>query len=108
MTLATAFILFADVSEKIDPFIHTEAEAAEEHHAIMMVEEDHQQTQAGFNAYTLRLLLEQEIGILILKIESEEDAVEKTLLQAELESKQEFIRQLEKEEREQMMKGTSG
>lgn len=105
VALLGAIGTLTDFPEKVDPLIHTEAEAKEEHHQIYMASEQAQQTQAGFNAYTLRLLLEQEIEILKLKIETEEDPDEKKLLEAQLASKLAFIHKLELEEREQMMKG---
>lgn len=108
VAIVSTISMFADVPDKVDPWIHTEAEAAEEHHAIIMAEEQVQQTQAGFNAYTLRLLLEQEIEILLLQIEAEEDAAELRILEAELAAKLAFIERLELEEREQMMKGAEG
>lgn len=108
VAIVSTISMFADVPNKVDPWIHTEAEAAEEHHAIMMAEEKQQQTQAGFNAYTLRLLLEQEIEILLLQIEAEDDEAELRILEAKLAAKLEFIERLELEEREQMMKGEPG
>jgi len=105
VSIASAVSMFADVPNKVDPWIHTEAEAEQEHSQILMAEEQAQQTQAGFNAYTLRLLLEQEIAILELQIEAEEDEAAKKLLEAQLASKHAFIHQLEEEERKQMLKG---
>lgn len=105
VVIATALGLLLDVSEKFDPWIHTEAEAAEEHNAIILAEEQVQQTQAGFNAFTLRLLLEQEIELLELQIEVEDDEEEKSSLKYQLKKKQDFIQQLEDEERRQMLKG---
>lgn len=107
IVVATALSLLLDVSEKFDPWIHTESEAAEEHEAIIMAEEEVQQTQAGFNAFTLRLLLEQEIEVLELQIEAEAEEDEKEVLKQKLKKKRDFIQQLEDEERKQMMKGQS-
>ena len=104
----SAISMFADVPDKVDPWVHTEAEAAEEHEAIVVAEEMAQQTQAGFNAYTLKAIMEQEIAILELQIEAEEDEDEKEILEAELRSKRALIRQLEAEERKQLLKGSSG
>jgi len=105
ITLATAVTLLADVSDKADGLVQSEAEALADHEEILLASEQAQQTQAGFNAYTLRLLLEQEIEILELFIEAEEDEDEKKLMEAELEAKKAFIQQLEDEEHRQMMKG---
>lgn len=105
VALFSAISMFADVPAKVDPWIHTEAEAKEEHHQILMAEEQTKQTQAGFNAYTLRLLLAQEISILELQIDAEEDEDEKKLLEVKLVSKYAFIEQLELEERKQMLIG---
>ena len=105
IAVASAISMFADVPDKVDPWIHTESEAAEEHHIITMAAEQQEQTQAGFNAYTLRLLIEQEIAILYLQIEVEQDEDELRILEAKLTAKLAFIEQLELEERKQMMKG---
>lgn len=105
ITLATAITLLADVSEKADVLIQSEAEALADHEDILLASEQVQQTQAGFNAYTLRLLLEQEIEILELQVETEDDEEAKEVLEMELNAKKTFILQLEEEERKQMMKG---
>jgi len=107
VTVTGAVGTLTDFPEKLDPLIHTEAEAVEEHNQIIMAEEQVQQTQAGFNAYTLKAILEQEIAILELQIEAEEDEDEKEFLEAELKHKQDFIRQLEEEARKQLLKGGS-
>lgn len=104
ISIISAISMFADVPDKVDPWIHTEAEAAEEHSEILLAEEQSKQTQAGFNAYTLRLLLEQEIAILELQIEAEKDPAKKRVFEAELAAKREFILKLEQEEREQLLK----
>jgi ribonuclease PH len=97
-----------DLPDKVDPLVHTEAEAIEEHEIIVAQADTAEQTQAGFNAYTLRALMEQEIEILKLQIEAEKDADERKALKRELESKEEFIRNLEEEERKQLMKKGDG
>lgn len=102
---ATAIGTLTDVPEKLDPWIHTEAEALMEHGDIILAAEQSKQTQAGFNAYTLKALMEQEIVILELRIGAEEDEDEKALLEAELAAKRAFIRQLEEEERRQLLRG---
>lgn len=102
-----AITQLTDVVETADALVVSEAEADEAHSTIRMASEQQQQTQAGFNAYTLRLLLEQEIEILELHIEFEEDEDELERLEAELEAKQSFIRKLEEEERRQMMKSAN-
>lgn len=104
ITVTTAITQVTNVAETADALIVSEAEAEEAHGKITLASEQAQQTQAGFNAYTLRLLLEQEIAVLELQIEAEEDETEKELLEVELKAKQTFIRQLEDEERRQMMK----
>lgn len=105
ISTASAISMFADVPGKVDPWVHTETEAAEEHFTITMAADEQEQTQAGFNAYTLGLLLEQEIEILKLQLEVEKDPDERKLLEAELKIKLEFIEKLEAEKRKQMMKG---
>jgi len=105
LTAAAVISSGSDIADKVDPYIVTEAEA-EEVHAVMMAEGgDAKQTQAGFNAYTLSQLLEQEIAILKLQIEIESDEDELALLKAELRSKQQFIRKLQEEERRQLLEG---
>ena len=103
LTAAAVISSGSDIADKVDPYIVTEAE---EVHAVMMAEGgDAKQTQAGFNAYTLSQLLEQEIAILKLQIEIESDEDELALLKAELRSKQQFIRKLQEEERRQLLEG---
>ena len=108
ISILSAISMFADVPDKIDPWIHTEEEAKEEHRVITTAAEDAQQTQAGFNAYTLKQILMQEIEILELQVDAVADPEEKEVLQLELDKKKAFILQLEEEARKQMMKGSQG
>ncbi len=101
----TAFALLSDVSSQVDPFVHTEDEAREEHAVITLAAEEEKQTQAGFNAYTLKVILMQELEILELQILAEADEEKKILLKERLASKKSFILKLEEEEQRQMLKG---
>jgi len=107
LTVGAAFTMWGDISEQADELVYTPEEAAVEHKAILLASEMQQQTQAGFNAYTLRQLLQQEIAILKLRISEETDEEELLLLQEELRDKQAFIRKLQEEERRQLIKGES-
>jgi len=109
--LASAFLMLVAViggAEKVaataDPYIVTEAEAAVSHNEIEEVQSDAEQTQAGFNAYTLKQILLQEVEILKLKIASETDPAAKEILQLQLQHKMEFITGLENEARRQLLK----
>lgn len=104
-SIVSGVSMFADVPGKIDPWIHTEAEAVEEHHIITMAAEQQEQTQAGFNAYTLKAIMQQEIQILMLQIEVEDDVEASLLLKEELALKRSFIQRLEAEERRQLLRG---
>lgn len=104
--LATAIGNYEKVTSFVDPMVESEAEANAAHEKMQLAENDTQQTQAGYNAYMMRQILLQEIETLKLKIKAETDPDKKAELQAELESKQEFVRKLKQEERRQMMKGT--
>lgn len=108
ITLGAALSTLLAFPDQIDSVVHTESEAAAEHDEIsnelsglMLAAE---QTQAGFNAYTLNQLLQQELRILELQIEAEGDAEKKELLKEELKHKREFIRKLKEEERRQLLK----
>lgn len=110
--LAAGFLTFAavvasmnDLAELADPLVITEAEAEEIHGMISEAQVASEQTQAIFNAYTLRQILLQEITILELQIENEEDEDKRAELQDQLRVKKEFIRKLEEEERKQLIKG---
>ena len=100
---AAAISNLGTVDEFVDPLMVTEQEAADTHEVMNDQYAVAEQTQAGFNAYTLSQLLEQEIAILKLQIETESDQTEKEILQAELAYKQDFIRKLQEEERRQML-----
>lgn len=108
ITVATAFTILADLPEKVDPLVHTTSEAEAEHASINTQLASSEQTQAGFNAYALAQILQQEVDILKLKIDAEEDEDEKELLREELKAKQAMIRQLEEEQRKQLMKKGEG
>ncbi len=95
-----------DLANKVDPLVVTELEAATAHAVIIADAGEQKQTQAGFNAYTLSSLLQQEIDILKLQIEVEEDDEELALLKEELKAKQAFVRKLQEEERRQLIEGT--
>lgn len=105
LALGGAFLISFDVSDKIDAQFVTEAEATVEHDIILLAGEEAQQTQAGFNAYTLQAIMEQEIEILVLQIEVEKDEETANLLRKKLASKQAFILRLQEEERKQLLKG---
>lgn len=110
ITLSTAAILAIDLPQKIDPLVVTQAEAQVMHvelrsefvAEIDKVEdevENVENVQAVFNAYTLRMILNQEIEVLKLKIKSEKDPDRLQELKDELSAKQRYVRQLEEEER---------
>lgn len=105
ITVGTLITTMDDVSEVIDPYVFTEAEAATAHDLMAANADEKQQTQAGFNAYTLRQLLQQEVEILVLRIRTETDPEKIEELRSRLKAKRDFMQRLEDEEREQLLKG---
>lgn len=105
ITLGAAFGTLVDLPDKVDPLLQTEAEALADHEAISAEFLAAEQTQAGFNAYTLNQLLQQEVKILELQIKQETDDEQRELLKEELDEKKKFIRKLKEEERKQLLKG---
>jgi len=105
IAVATAITLLGDVSETVDPYVHTTSEAEEEHGVIVMAAETNENAQAVFNAYALRQILLQEIDILVLTIEATDNEEKKESLKEILKSKRGFIQSLDNEQRRQLAKG---